>query len=147
MSSQYRHGFIAWRATSQPLQLGRPQGLGFSQQQPPEREDSTSRPGRAISRFSFLNRRSFSATQSAQPSADKISQLNVNLRSMELGQWKYLISKIDEPTTARIIVEYLDSEPAQKARFAGIYIRARDTVQRSRVRYARPSSGARWRGV
>lgn len=76
-------------------------------------------------------------TQSAQPSADKISQLNVNLRSMELGQWKYLISKIDEPTTARIIVEYLDSEPAQKARFAGIYIRARDTVQRSRVRYAR----------
>lgn len=76
-------------------------------------------------------------TQSAQPSADKISQLNAHLRSMELGQWKYLISKIDEPTTARIIVDYLDSEPAQKTRFAGIYIRARDTVQRSRVRYAR----------
>lgn len=78
-----------------------------------------------------------SAQQSAQSSSDKISQLNAHLRSMELGQWKYLVSRIDEPTTARIIVEYLDGEPAQKARFAGIYIRARDTVQRSRVRYAR----------
>ena len=79
-----------------------------------------------------------SAQQSARSPADKLSQqLNANLRSMELGQWKYLVSKIDEPTTARLIVEYLDNEPAQKARFAGIYIRARDTVQRARVRYAR----------
>ena len=79
-----------------------------------------------------------SAQQPARSATDKLSQqLNANLRSMELGQWKYLVSRIDEPTTARIIVEYLDSEPAQKARFAGIYIRARDTVQRARLRYAR----------
>ena len=71
-------------------------------------------------------------------SSDAIHQrLNAEMHSMEFEQWKYLVSRISAPTTARIIVEYLDSDAAQKARHAGIYLRARDTVQRSRVRYAK----------
>ena len=64
-------------------------------------------------------------------------QLITQMRSMELAQWKYLVARLHSPTTAKIIVEYLDHDPALKSRYAAIYIRARDTVQRSRVRYAK----------
>ena len=33
--------------------------------------------------------------------------------------------------------QYLDSDPNAKLQFAGIYVRARETVQRSRIRYAK----------
>jgi hypothetical protein len=59
------------------------------------------------------------------------------MRSMDVDQWKYLVSRISNPTTAKIIVEYLDSDPTAKLQFAGIYVRARETVQRSRIRYAK----------
>jgi hypothetical protein len=73
----------------------------------------------------------------AAPADAVHQQLNAKMRSMEVDQWKYLVSRINEPTTAKIIVEYLDNDPAMKGRYAGIYLRARDTVQRSRVRYAK----------
>lgn len=69
--------------------------------------------------------------------SDAIQSLSTQMLSMDVAQWKVLVARINEPTTARIIVEYLDSNSGQKNRYAGIYLRARDTVQRSRVRYAK----------
>lgn len=77
-------------------------------------------------------------------SEDTQAQLNASMRTMEVAQWKYLVKRIHKPTTARIIVEYLDENLALKARFAGVYIRARDTVQRSRARYAKAMQYGRW---
>ena len=69
--------------------------------------------------------------------SDAIQSLSTQMLSMDVAQWKVLVARINEATTARIIVEYLDSNSVQKNRYAGIYLRARDTVQRSRVRYAK----------
>lgn len=66
----------------------------------------------------------------------KQQALGAAMRTMEVDQWKYLVARIDDPATARLVVEFLDNDPALKGRYAGIYIRARDTVQRARVRYA-----------
>ena len=77
-----------------------------------------------------------SASQSTPVDAVHL-QLFTQMRSMDVAQWKYLVARLNSPTTAKIIVEYLDHDPALKSRYAAIYIRARDTVQRSRVRYAK----------
>lgn len=61
-------------------------------------------------------------------SAVDMNQLSTVMRSMDVDQWKYLVSRISNPTTAKIIVEYLDSDPNAKLQFAGIYVRARETV-------------------
>ena len=76
-----------------------------------------------------------SASQSTP--SDAIQLLSTQMLSMDVAQWTILVARINEPTTARIIVEYLDGNSVQKNRYAGIYLRARDTVQRSRVRYAK----------
>ena len=76
-----------------------------------------------------------SASQSTP--SDAIQLLSTQMLSMDVAQWTILVARINEATTARIIVEYLDGNSVQKNRYAGIYLRARDTVQRSRVRYAK----------
>lgn len=77
------------------------------------------------------------STQNTKSTAVDNNQLSTVMRSMDVDQWKYLVSRISNPTTAKIIVEYLDSNPTAKLQFAGIYVRARETVQRSRIRYAK----------
>lgn len=64
-------------------------------------------------------------------------RMNAEVRSLDLDQWKYLVSHIGEPATAQIIVEYLDNDPAARAHVGAIYMRARDTIQRSRPDGAR----------
>ena len=78
-----------------------------------------------------------SQTANQSTPSDAIQSLSTQMLSMDVAQWKVLVARINEATTARIIVEYLDSNSVQKNRYAGIYLRARDTVQRSRVRYAK----------
>jgi hypothetical protein len=73
-------------------------------------------------------------TQTAQ---SDMNRLDAAMRSMEVHQWQYLVSRITNPTTARIIVDFLDSDPKAKLQHAGIYVRACETVQRSRIRYAK----------
>lgn len=73
-------------------------------------------------------------TQTAQGVMD---QLDAAMRSMDVTQWQCLVSRITNPTTARIIVDFLDSDPKAKLQYAGIYVRACETVQLSRIRYAK----------
>lgn len=75
--------------------------------------------------------------KTSRKSVPTIDQLTAQMRSIDVDQWQYLAARITDPTTARIIVEYLDSDPAARLRHAGIYVRARETVQQSRVRYAK----------
>jgi hypothetical protein len=74
------------------------------------------------------------APSALDPLHQKLSAL---MRVMDVDQWKHMIARIDQPTIARIIVEHLDSDAALKASYAGIYIRARDTVERYRMRQAK----------
>lgn len=76
-------------------------------------------------------------TSQTKPSMPDMQQLNVSMRSLDVEQWKYVVSRISNPTTAKIIVDYLDSDPAARLQFAGVYVRARETVQQSRIRYAK----------
>lgn len=73
-------------------------------------------------------------TQTAQGVMD---QLDAAMRSMDVTQWQHLVSRITSPTTARIIVDFLDSDPKARLQYAGIYVRACETVQLSRIRYAK----------
>jgi hypothetical protein len=69
--------------------------------------------------------------------AQTVQNLDVQMRSMEVEQWKYMVSRINDPTTAKVIVEYLQYESELKERYAGIYLRARGTVERFRVHQAK----------
>jgi len=73
-------------------------------------------------------------------SSDAIQLLSTQMLSMDVAQWKVWLPHQrtnDGPNHCRVP----DSNSVQKNRYAGIYLRARDTVQRSRVRYAKATSG------
>jgi hypothetical protein len=68
---------------------------------------------------------------------DPQAMLNTVLHSMDVEQWQYLASRIAQPTTAKIIIQHLDGDIALKARYAGMYMRAHDTVKRFEERQVR----------
>lgn len=45
--------------------------------------------------------------------------------------WEYLLSRIEEPPTAQLIIDYLESPQAEKDRMFEVYIRAKQAVQQS----------------
>lgn len=45
--------------------------------------------------------------------------------------WEYLLSRIEEPPTAQLIIDYLESPQAEKDRMFEVYIRAKQSVQQS----------------
>lgn len=77
-------------------------------------------------------------SNTAPSPAEAVNQrLSMQMRLIDLKQWESLVSRIAEPATAEVIVEFLDSDPTLKNRHAGIYMRARETVLRHRARQAK----------
>jgi hypothetical protein len=68
----------------------------------------------------------------------------MQMRLIDLKQWESLVSRIAEPATAEVIVEFLDTDPTLKGRHAGIYMRARETVLRTRARRAKADKRREW---
>ena len=71
-----------------------------------------------------------------QPVNSPVS-IHEQLQLAYLAQWKDLQKRIDDFTTAKLIVEFLDQHPLLKTKHMGAYLRARETVQRYRIRCAK----------
>lgn len=74
-----------------------------------------------------------SRTQPVNPDVS----LHEQLQCADFAHWLDLHKRINDFTTARLIVEFLDQYPSQKARHMGVYLRARESVQRYRIRCAK----------
>jgi len=55
----------------------------------------------------------------------------------DLALWKAVVSRVNNPVTARLIAETLDKDEAAKAANLGVYLSARETVKRDQIRYVR----------
>ncbi len=72
----------------------------------------------------------------AQPVNSPVS-FHAQLQLADFAHWKDLHKRIDDFTTAKLIAEFLDQYPSLKVRHMGVYLRARETVQRYRIRCAK----------
>lgn len=63
--------------------------------------------------------------------------LDEQLRQADLAHWRDLQKRIDDFTTAKLIVDFLDQHPSLKVRHMGVYLRACESVQRYRIRCAK----------
>ncbi|MBW8830746.1 MAG: hypothetical protein JF606_15215 [Burkholderiales bacterium] len=75
---------------------------------------------------------------------NKTSQPNTRATSVfeelsrtDLTQWQGVVSRVKDPVTARLVVQYLDAFPQLKENRAGVYLAACETVQRDRIRFAK----------
>jgi hypothetical protein len=62
-----------------------------------------------------------------RPPCAKGSSTEPNL--WEFLLWEYLLSRINEASTARLIVDFLESNPGKKSSLAEIFIRAKKVIQ------------------
>lgn len=69
------------------------------------------------------------------------------LRQSDLAHWRDLQTRIDDFTTARLIVDFLDQHPSLQAQHMGTYLRARESVQRYRIRCAKRFRAGRLAGT
>jgi len=59
------------------------------------------------------------------------------LNRTDLTQWQGVVSRVKDPVTARLVVQFLDAYPQLKENRAGVYLAACETVQRDRIRFAK----------
>ncbi|MCR6481033.1 hypothetical protein NU688_33085 [Variovorax sp. ZS18.2.2] len=57
--------------------------------------------------------------------------------SMDATQWRHMMSRLNDPVVARLVLAYLDANPAQRDRYPGGYLQATETVKRAQIRYAK----------
>ena len=73
------------------------------------------------------------STASVKPAASVIEEL----ARTDARQWQGVVSRVDDPITARLVVDLLDTMPDLRMERVGVYLAARETVQRHQVRYAK----------
>lgn len=73
--------------------------------------------------------------------------LDEQLRQADLVHWRDLQKRIDDFTTAKLIVDFLDQHPSLKEQHMGAYLRACESVQRYRIRCAKRFRAGRLAGA
>lgn len=73
--------------------------------------------------------------------------LDEQLRQADLAHWRDLQKRINDFTTAKLIVDFMDQHPSLKAQHIGIYLRACESVQRYRIRCAKLFRAGRLAGT
>lgn len=73
------------------------------------------------------------STQSVRPQVS----VQEEIARTDLSNWKAVVSRANNPVTARLIVEALEADPATKAANLGVFLVARETVKRDQIRYSR----------
>lgn len=73
------------------------------------------------------------STASVNPAASVIEEL----ARTDARQWQGVVSRVEDPITARLVVDLLDTMPDLRMERVGVYLAARETVQRDQVRYAK----------
>lgn len=73
------------------------------------------------------------STASVKPAASVVEEL----ARTDARQWQGVVSRVEDPITARLVVDLLDTMPDLRMERVGVYLAARETVQRDQVRYAK----------
>jgi len=71
------------------------------------------------------------------PPPSQTNSVFEDLMRTDLAQWKSVVSRVQDPVTARLVVQFLDAHPQLKEKRAGVYLAAAETVQRDRIRFAK----------
>lgn len=70
---------------------------------------------------------------SVKPAASVIEEL----ARTDARQWQAVVNRVEDPITARLLVDLLDTMPDLRMERVGVYLAARETVKRDQVRYAK----------
>jgi hypothetical protein len=95
------------------------------------RDDFQSHWGGDLPRFSLEIIMKQQTNNPTSPSAQDL------LNEADAKHWLDLIGRLNDPVVARIFVNVLNDSPLLRARFAGAYLSACETVKRDRIRYAK----------
>lgn len=71
---------------------------------------------------------------SVKPAAASVFE---ELARTDVRQWQSVVSRVQDPITARLIVQLLDTMPELRSKRVGIYLAASETVKRDQVRFAK----------
>ena len=55
----------------------------------------------------------------------------------DLAHWLSISARATDPTTARLILDHLDEHAQLREQYVGVYLVAKETVERDRIRYAK----------